>query len=100
MQLEFNYTLSILNMTLFLFLLEGIVIYNKEKIKGSLLFVLFSLILVYIVDLGALILLNVFFKWYKSLIILILSQTLLYILFSSVYIIYYSIFKYFVSKNN
>ena len=100
MQLEFNYTVSILNMTLFLFLLEGIVIYNKEKIKGSLLFVLFSLILVYIVDLGALILLNVFFKWYKSLIILILSQTLLYILFSSVYIIYYSIFKYLGSKNN
>ncbi len=98
MQLEFNYTVSIFNMTLFLFLLEGIIIYNKEKIKSSFLFVLFSLILVYIVDLGVLILLNVFFKWFKNLIILILSQSLLYILFSLVYIIYYLIFKYFVSK--
>jgi len=47
-KMDLNYTVAILNMTIFLFLLEGMVIYNKEKIKNSFMFLLFSLLFIYL----------------------------------------------------
>ena len=88
-KLDLNYTVAILNMTIFLFLLEGMVIYNKEKIKNSFMFLLFSLFIIYIIDMVLLILTNTYFKWYTSLITLLFSQTLVYGLMSFIYIVYY-----------
>jgi len=89
MKLELNYTVTILNMTIFLFLLEGMVIYNKEKIKNSFMLLLFYLFIIYAIDMVLLILTNTYFKWYTNLITLLLSQTLVYGLMSFIYIVYY-----------
>ena len=89
MKLELNYTVTILNMTIFLFLLEGMVIYNKEKIRNSFMFLLFSLFIIYAIDMVLLILTNTYFKWYTNLITLLFSQTLVYGLMSFIYIVYY-----------
>jgi len=93
-----NYTVAILNMTIFLFLLEGMVIYNKEKIKNSFVFLLFSLLFIYIIDILILVLANIYFKWYKDLIGLFLNQTLIYIIMSLIYIVYYILLKFKTKK--
>ncbi len=63
-------------MTLFLLLLEGVVIYNTEKIKNTN-FLLISAFGIYIVNMLILIFTNMYFKWYSSTITLILSRTII-----------------------
>lgn len=98
-KMDLNYTVAILNMTIFLFLLEGMVIYNKEKIKNSFMFLLFSLLFIYIIDMLALVFINIYFKWYKDLMVLFLNQTLIYVLMSLIYVIYYMLLKFKMKKS-
>lgn len=98
-KMDLNYTVAILNMTIFLFLLEGIVIYNKEKIKNSFMFLLFSLLFIYIIDMLVLVFINIYFKWYKDLMVLFLNQTLIYVLMSLIYVIYYMLLKFKMKKS-
>ncbi|WP_456401440.1 hypothetical protein [Persephonella sp.] len=92
---DLDYTVAVLNMGIFLFLLEGIVIYKKDKIKRSLTFLISSLFFIYVIDMSFLALLNTYFNWYEDLTVLLFNQTLIYILMSFVYVAYYFLIKFF-----
>ncbi len=93
--LDLNYTVAVLNMGIFFFLLEGLVIYKKEKIKSSISFLFLSLLFIYIIDMLILVLLNAIFKWYKDSITLFFSQTPVFMLMSLIYAAYYLLLRHF-----